>query len=323
MGDEEESEDQKLRESVKDYSELKRELVNERFFKIFSAGSDFFIPLFMIGFFSLFLFCIFTFFKGEKISGTSSLNNMNLSFTNIFKLISFLIPFFLIFFILLFSIFSNNSSKGLFFLGGVVILIIITYILKYIFAVKQNREIAGIYCNVLPPPFTAFGNVDIYTTPSINSTLLSYTCTYIFISMFANNTKNPETRQINYSLVILFFGLFLVSSITEVFNKCCSSLSILVGFILGLVFGGVYKIIVSKMNGRDDIDLSDLTTFEPNSFLCKPPSRKNYICSIKKDNEEEEEGGEGEEGEEGEEEEDSAFWNHISRMEKVQDFIID
>tara|TARA_A100001015_G_scaffold103396_1_gene114750 strand:- start:2496 stop:3422 length:927 start_codon:yes stop_codon:yes gene_type:complete len=306
MGDEEESEDQKLRESVKDYSELKRELVSQRFLKIFSFGSDFFIPLFMIGFFSLFLFCIFTFFKGEKISGTSSLNNMNLSFTNIFKLFSFIIPFFLIFFILLFSIFSNNSSKGLLFLCGVVILIIINYILKFIFAVKQNREIAGIYCNALPPPFTAYGNIDIYTTPSINSTLLSYTCTYIFYSIFANHRKNPQQRQINYSLVILFFGLFLVSSITEVFNKCCSSLSILVGFILGLVFGIVYKNLISLVSGNDGSDLSDLTTFEQNSFLCKPPSRKNYICSIKQDNEEREE------------REDSAFWNHISRMENVQ-----
>lgn len=303
MDDEEKSEDQKLRESVKDYSELKRELVSQRFFKIFSFGSDFFIPLFMIGFFSLFLFCIFTFFKGEKISGTSSLNNMNLSFTNIFKLFSFIIPFFLIFFILLFSIFSNNSSKGLLFLCGVVILIIINYILKYIFAVKQNREIAGIYCNVLPPPFTAFGNVDIYTTPSINSTLLSYTCTYIFYSMFANHTKYPQRRQINYSLVILFFGLFLVSSITEVFNKCCSSLSILVGFILGLVFGIVYKNLISLLRSDDGSDLSDLTTFKQNSFLCKPPSRKNYICSIKRDNEDEE---------------DSDFWNNISGMENVQ-----
>lgn len=228
------------------------------------------------------IYCIGILIKGGSDQAASgkkkSMATMSLSLTNIFKILIFLSPFIIVNYILFFSIASNNAIKGIIFLCGVFILLIINYILKRIFSVYQDKYLASKYCNILPKPFTIAGPDGIYTTPSTNVTLITFIITYIFYSMFEKKNK----YNMNYPIIIFFLSLLFIISITEVFQGCVSKLSVYVGVLVGLIYGIIFKLMVKQANVKGK-DLDDILHLNIDDDICRSKFRKSqkYKCVVK------------------------------------------
>ena len=196
----------------------------------------------------------------------------NLGVISILKLFIFLIPFLVVVSIILYSIISNNSLKGLIFISGLVIVIFFNIILKNILKVKRTSRSS--YCEFFPTPFSVYNKTNLFMSPSTNATILSFISVYLLYPMIFVK-KNP-----NIFLIILFFILFLMNSLVEVFENCVSVFSVLLGLITGSLFGFLFYCFV-KMKDSDKLNLSNFLEVRSNTSFCKKKDDQNYKCVIK------------------------------------------
>lgn len=206
----------------------------------------------------------------------SSLSQIPMSLTNLFQYISFTAPILVIFFITLFSIMQNNLEKGLIFNMGIVILSTLVYILKNVLKNKQSTN-ASPFCNILPAPFTVFGEVKdnkyIFDAPSMSSAILSFSSTYLIYPMINNN-------QHNFALLLFLIGITSINVFVEYHQKCSDVMGLVLGILLGIIFGIVYYSILYMSNKTNLVYFSDPIS---NNVQCSKPSKQNFKCEVYKD----------------------------------------
>ena len=199
-----------------------------------------------------------------------------MSLTNLFQYISFTAPILVIFFITLFSIMQNNLEKGLIFNMGIVILSTLVYILKNVLKNKQSTN-ASPFCNILPAPFTVFGEVKdnkyIFDAPSMSSAILSFSSTYLIYPMINNN-------QHNFALLLFLIGITSINVFVEYHQKCSDVMGLVLGILLGIIFGIVYYSILYMSNKTNLVYFSDPIS---NNVQCSKPSKQNFKCEVYKD----------------------------------------
>ena len=206
----------------------------------------------------------------------SSLSQIPMSLTNLFQYISFTAPILVIFFITLFSIMQNNLEKGLIFNMGIVILSTLVYILKNVLKNKQSAS-ASPFCNILPAPFTVFGEVKdnkyIFDAPSMSSAIVSFSSTYLIYPMINNN-------QHNFALLLFLIGITSINVFVEYHQKCSDVMGLVLGILLGIIFGIVYYSILYMSNKTNLVYFSDPIS---NNVQCSKPSKQNFKCEVYKD----------------------------------------
>ena len=206
----------------------------------------------------------------------SSLSQIPMSLTNLFQYISFTAPILVIFFITLFSIMQNNLEKGLIFNMGIVILSTLVYILKNVLKNKQSTN-ASPFCNILPAPFTVFGEVKdnkyIFDAPSMSSAILSFSSTYLIYPMINNN-------QHNFALLLFLIGITSINVFVEYHQKCSDVMGLVLGILLGIIFGILYYSILYMSNKSNLVYFSDPIS---NNIQCSKPSKQNFKCEVYKD----------------------------------------
>ena len=193
---------------------------------------------------------------------------ITISLTNLLKYISLMSPLLLIFFMVMISIFNNTLVKGLLFSLGVVIITFINYLLKSTLKEKQDPY-ASTMCNLLPQPFTLLssdGNV--FSSPSLNSTVIAYTTAYLLFPMKINNQLNP-------SLATFLIALLGVNGIVELQDKCTSIGGILLGVVVGVLFGITYYFMISLTGNKDLAYFSEILS---NDIKCSKPSEQRFKC---------------------------------------------
>ena len=204
------------------------------------------------------------------------LSQIPMSLTNLFQYISFTAPILVIFFITLFSIMQNNLEKGLIFNMGIVILSTLVYILKNVLKNKQSTN-ASPFCNILPAPFTVFGEVKdneyIFDAPSMSSAILSFSSTYLIYPMINNN-------QHNFALLLFLIGITSINVFVEYHQKCSDVMGLVLGILLGIIFGIVYYSILYMSNKTNLVYFSDPIS---NNVQCSKPSKQNFKCEVYKD----------------------------------------
>lgn len=195
-----------------------------------------------------------------------------MTLTNLFQYISFTAPILVIFFITLFSIMQNNLEKGLIFNMGIVILSTIVYILKNVVKSKQS-SIASPFCNVMPGPFTVVSDGLIYDAPSMSTSILSFSSTYLIYPMMNNN-------QHNYTLIVFLIGITSINAIVEYSEKCSDVMGIVFGILLGIIFGIVYYSLLYMSKKSNLVYFSDPIS---NNIQCSKPTKQNFKCEVYKD----------------------------------------
>lgn len=203
---------------------------------------------------------------------------VTLSLTNIFQFISFMSPLMVIFFILLLSVINNDIIKGLVFNGGIIILSSLVYILKNILKNKQS-DLASPFCNIFPGPFTV-KNIEsdggIFDSPSLSSSVLAFTIAYLVYPMILN-------VEYNYTLMLFIICLFSINGVVEYQNACTNLSGIILGGIVGLLFGVFYYIICKTASNDKFVYFTNILT---NNKQCGRTGPQNFKCSFYKNGQE-------------------------------------
>lgn len=195
-----------------------------------------------------------------------------MTLTNLFQYISFTAPILVIFFITLFSIMQNNLEKGLIFNMGIVILSTLVYILKYVIQNKQSDD-ASPFCNVMPSPFTVVLDGSVFDAPSMSTSILSFSSTYLIYPMLNNN-------QHNYTLLVFLIGITSINAVVEYNQRCSDIMGIVFGLLLGIIFAIVYYNILYMSKKGNLVYFSDPIS---NNVQCSKPTKQNFKCEVYKD----------------------------------------
>lgn len=194
------------------------------------------------------------------------------SLTNILRFFSFMSPFLITFCILLISILANNITKGLIFLIGITIITFLTYLLKNTLKSKQS-ELASPFCNILPFPFTTnYGTDGIYNSPSLSTTIIAFTAAYLIFPMQMNKHSNPM-------LIAFLIGILGVNASIEVSDKCTPYSGVVLGALVGMIFGILYY---SMLAASGNTDLAYFTEVISNNTQCSRPGQNKFKCAVYK-----------------------------------------
>ena len=192
---------------------------------------------------------------------------LTITLTNLLKYISMLSPLLIIFFMIMISIFNNTLIKGLLFTFGLVIVTFINYILKNLLKDKQNT-LASPMCNILPQPFTVSASGNIFSSPNLSSTIISFTIAYLLFPMKVHNEINP-------SVVTFLVALLGINSVVEMEKKCSSFGGIFLGIVFGLISGLIYYSIIVASGHKDLAYFSESLS---NDIKCSKPSKQRFKC---------------------------------------------
>jgi hypothetical protein len=195
-----------------------------------------------------------------------------MTLTNLFQYVSFTAPILVIFFITLFSIMQNNLEKGLIFNMGIVILSTLVYILKNVIRNKQS-DYASPFCNIIPGPFTVASDGNIFDAPSMSTSILSFSSTYLIYPMLNNN-------QHNYTLLVFLIGITSINAVVEYNQNCSDIMGIIFGLLLGIIFAIVYYNILYMSKKSNLVYFSDTIS---NNVQCSKPTKQNFKCEVYKD----------------------------------------
>jgi hypothetical protein len=88
--------------------------------------------------------------------------------------------------------------------------------------------------------------------------------------------------MINFPLIIIFLLLYIMDCIVKYKNKCTSPVGIVMGSILGLIFGITWFLIIRASGQTGLLYYDDLVS---NKIACSRPTKQNFKCQVYKNGE--------------------------------------
>lgn len=193
---------------------------------------------------------------------------LQLSITNILHLISIVSPLLIAFFLIMSSLF-NQDIKGIIYLMGVLIAIIINVFIMNL--IKQPKdENQALSCNIFNIPY-----ISEFNSPSPSSVFIAFSMIYLLLPMVTNG-------NLNYPVLIFFLCILGVDSYTKAIKKCTTISGILFGIVVGLILGVGWYALISAA-GYDSLLYFD--ELKSNRTLCSRPSKQTFKCQVYKNGE--------------------------------------
>ena len=189
---------------------------------------------------------------------------MNFNLVDSISLIALISPFLLAFLMVMISI-INSNVKGLIYLLGLIILFILVFLFQNTIRVPMDKT--NQFCNIF--------SISQFSVPSFNSALYLYTIIYVLFPMI-------NMHMINFPLIIIFLLLYIMDSIVKYKNKCTSPIGIVMGSILGLIFGITWFLIIKASGQTGLLYYDDLVS---NKIACSRPTKQNFKCQVYKNGE--------------------------------------
>lgn len=193
---------------------------------------------------------------------------LNLSFSDIFRYLMSLAPLFIAFFLIMGSV-MNQDVKGLVYLGGILIVAILTIGFKRLFRVAPPQSYSAERCQVfnLPPMITDF------SAPDFNSMFLSFTTMYLIMPMIYKATP------VNALLIIMMILFIVGNGITRKMMGCNNIMDILIGNLLGSGLGIAYFFAFWASGNQKLLFIDSL---DSNNVMCNRPSKQTFKCAVYK-----------------------------------------
>ena len=193
---------------------------------------------------------------------------LDLNFSSLFRYLMSLSPMIIASFLILASLLDHNV-KGLVYLGGVLIVAILTIGFKRLFRVKKPDRYVADICQVfnIPPIMTD------YSAPDFNSMFLSFTTTYLLLPMAMGGTS------LNAILIIIMGMLVIGNGVTRVTQGCNNIIDIIIGIILGGGLGAGYFFAFWATNNRNLLFTDSIAS---NNVTCNRPSKQTFKCAVYK-----------------------------------------
>ena len=163
---------------------------------------------------------------GQLNEQTYVSRGVNFNLMDSISLLALVSPFLLAFLMVMISI-INSNVKGLIYLLGLIILFVIVFLFQNTLRIPMDKT--NQFCNIF--------SISQFSTPSFNSALYLYTIMYVLLPMI-------NMHMINFPLIIIFLLLYITDCIIKNKNKCSSPIGIIMGSILGLVFGITWFLVI-------------------------------------------------------------------------------
>lgn len=193
---------------------------------------------------------------------------LNPTFGNLFTLIAALYPLFIISFLFIASLFNSNIVKGIVYLGGIVVCIVLSVLVGKFFNDPREGD-ASLACNMLSIPGGLF------RIPSIPTVVTTFTFIYLLIPMI-------ESSQLNPMMIILQIILIGLNISYQINNNC----STLLGLILSMIFGSLLAVFWFSIfwisNQKDLLFYNEILS---NNVVCSRPQKQTFKCTVYKNGE--------------------------------------
>lgn len=193
----------------------------------------------------------------------ASIQPMHFSFPNILQLFSYFMPMFITFFMILSSIVNQEIQKSLIWLSGASMLTIIILLLQNL---AFNKEEHINTCKAFDLGYNNFN------FPSPSAAFIMYTIFYISAPMQAHNNWNIW-------LLVTLCILFGFDAITKINFNCVSGKGILVGSLIGGLFGILWYYVIKTAGG---VKLLYYNFVGSNNVYCSKPKEQTFKCSVYK-----------------------------------------
>jgi hypothetical protein len=189
---------------------------------------------------------------------------IDLSLSNIFKIISISGSFILSAFLIMLSI-SNSDMKGIIYIASLFTLIIVYFICFSTFGTPESVVMDPI-CRIINIPGSSFAN------SSINSAILSFIFIYLAVPMFYNS--------MNYSILTVVLVFYVIDCITMLNSKCTNVYAILLSSLIG---AGMAVLSTSVLMANKPSFL--FYNAPANAEICSRPSNQKFKCNVYKNGE--------------------------------------
>lgn len=188
---------------------------------------------------------------------------MSESYINI--IINTFTPFFIFCFFILDSLIFNNI-KGIIFLIGLSISLVISFLASNMLNITNN-----INNNKKCIPLT-INNSSLLMNIPLTPNILFYTITSLLYSMLHNNFILA-----NFTFIITISIIIIMNIVWLLQEHCFSTIQIVVSSLLGITTALLWNFILHKSNNKGYIYTLGL----PSSQICQIPKRKTYKCKTK------------------------------------------
>jgi len=193
---------------------------------------------------------------------------VDLSLSNIFKIISISGSFILSTFLVMLSI-SNSDMKGIIYIASLFTLIIVYFICFSTFGEKEKSPDSlpmDPICRIINIPGSSFAN------SSINSAILSFIFFYLAVPMFYNS--------MNYSILTVVLIFYVIDCITMLNGKCTNVYAIVLSSLIG---AGIAVLSTSLLMANKPSFL--FYNAPANAEICSRPSNQKFKCNVYKNGE--------------------------------------
>ena len=191
---------------------------------------------------------------------------VDLSLSNMFKIISISGSFILSTFLVMLSI-SNSDMKGIINIASLFTLIIVYFICFSTFGEKSPDSLPmDPICRIINIPGSSFAN------SSINSAILSFIFFYLAVPMFYNS--------MNYSILTVVLIFYVIDCITMLNGKCTNVYAIVLSSLIG---AGIAVLSTSLLMANKPSFL--FYNAPANAEICSRPSNQKFKCNVYKNGE--------------------------------------
>ena len=187
---------------------------------------------------------------------------MQLSLTNVLKLTGYITPFLISFFLIMSSV-INTDAKALVYLAGALITLFINKVFFMNIFKSNVHEERSDSCNLFN-----WGTADIYDSPAFNSVFLGFTMAYLIIPMF-------NIDKFNIPLVAFLLFMFGLDAMTKVLDKCTTISGVILGMLIGALFGWLWYVVFETMGGKQFLYFSEVTS---RGDVCTRPTKQTFKC---------------------------------------------
>lgn len=193
---------------------------------------------------------------------------LNPTFNNLFTLIAALYPLFIVSFLFIASIFNSNIIKGLVYLGGIIVCIILSVLTGRFFD-QVRPSSASLACNMLSIPDGLF------LVPSLPIVIIAFTFTYLLIPMI-------ESSQINAPMIIVQIILIGFNITYQSLNNCTNLIGIALSIVFGILIGAFWFTTFWISNQKELLFYNEILS---NNVVCSRPQKQTFKCTVYKNGE--------------------------------------
>lgn len=189
-----------------------------------------------------------------------------MSISEAFKFLISITPLFIVSFLFMASV-LNQNVKGLVYLGGIVIVILITIGLKY--AIGVTDEIID------TESMWGWGEGFIKTNsiPDFGSMILSFTMMYITLPMAY------KAASLNVLLIIIMLFFIVSNAVVRVQGEKNDIKGIIIGNLIGGALGVAYFFAFWASNNKNLLFNNGVSS---NNVSCDRPSKQTFKCAVYK-----------------------------------------